>query len=109
MEVNKVVNGVTALQKLYTQDLSLATTFKIVKNSEEFDKVLNIFNEKIKKLKETTEGEDAPSEQELEKHAKAILDEDIDINVKTFTMQELENVKLSAAELSTILWLIEDL
>ena len=110
MEVNKVVNGVTALQKLYAQDLSLATTLKIVQNSEEFDKVLKIFNEKLTKLREEFNADEATDEEtaSLEEHAQAVLKEDIDITVKTFTLEELTDVKLSASDLKSILWLIED-
>ncbi len=110
MEVNKIVNGVQTLQKLNEQELSLATTLKIIKNSEEFDKVLKIFSEKRNSILQDFD-QDTASDQEGMKVAseiQSLLNEEVDIEFSKLTKAELENIKISALELSSILWLFED-
>ena len=111
MEVNKLLNGVNALKRLNQQDLNnITTALKLVKNGEEVERVLKIFNTKRSKI---LEGYDVLN---LEKDVEAMLrdkiaevgKEDIEIKLELVTIEELEGVKLTGVELASIMWCIKE-
>lgn len=110
MIVNELINGVTSIQKLNEKEFNLKTTLKIIKNSEEFDRVLKVFNDKRTKILEDFEPETSSDEEKniVADKIQALLDEDVDLDFTKLTLDELSDIKLSSEYLTPILWLIED-
>ena len=107
MKVSNIVNGVTALQKLSQQDVSIKVGYNLSKILEDAQKILTIFDGKRKALMENIEEPTPEQQAELSAELTKFLDEDIDMPVTKISIEDLSDVKLSSADITSILWLLD--
>lgn len=115
-QVVTVVQSLEAVKEITSQDLPISVAFKLLKVVEELQKVSDLFNEKrnnlIKEIGDAGENDQfsVPPEKmgEFTEALNPVLIEEVDLDCEQIPMSVLEttDVKISAANLMAIKWLL---
>jgi hypothetical protein len=91
MKVKKIVEGITALQKLIESDMPISISLLVKQNADKCEEVLSILRSK--------------SEEEAEKQ----FEEEVDLDITKISLSKLEKigVNLSAADITNLSWMFE--
>jgi len=112
MEISKIIDGVTALQKINQHTVKVSVALDILRNIEECNKVVDLFesrrSEIIKPLGDNPEKASKDLQEAAVNQLNNLLTEDVEIHIKPIPLSSLENIELSAAEVSTIRWIINE-
>ena len=109
-------NSAGALQKLVDSDLKVRVSYKIAKLSKDVQEELEVLNKEIQKIYEKY-GEEVPEgikviegkEEEAQKALEDLLQMRITLNHEEVTVEEIEDVKLTAREINDLSWLIKEI
>lgn len=112
LTVLDVINAIAPLGKMASADLPIAIALKLNDSVERLNKVLAAFEKKRKTIEAEfkIKGEDEVPKDKLDDFNAAvdkIADEEIDLDIKPFSIDDLEGVKLSSGDIKLVRWLIE--
>ena len=110
MEMKKLVDGITSLQKLANTDMPINLTLQVQRNVNNVNEALNIFNGKIEKLRQEAgvKKEEALPEK-YHTQVQAYLDESIDIKIEPIMLANLEaaEIRVSVTDLNNLEWMLK--
>lgn len=117
MNTTTIINSVSTLDELMNTKLKIGTSYKIKKNIDEVNIIVEQFQTKRKELLEQYGTlNEAQTEYEFENDDQreqftvdmdGYLKEDIDFDFKKINISELENVEIEPSKLGFIDWMIE--
>ena len=112
LTVLDILNAVGPLGKVASADLPIAVALKLDDSVEALNKILAAFEKRRKtaKAKFCPAGEEEVPADKLDDFNAAvdkIADEEIDVDIKPFPLDDLEGVKLSSGDIKLVRWLIE--
>lgn len=124
LKLIKLLNAQEGLQALAnTKGLSSVVAYRIAKNVKALDEELNTYEETRKKLVEEKANKDEEGKpiikddkydltnkalKEVNKELNALLEEEVDIDIKELSLIDIDKAGLSALELSSIDFMIRE-
>jgi len=112
MEIKLIMEGIQALAKLNHSSLKLKTALDVMRNTEECQKVVDLFESRRKELVaplgDDPENADEALQAEVIEKINKLLGEEVEVTIKKLPMSQLAEVEISAGELFTIMWMIDE-
>ncbi|OUQ31124.1 hypothetical protein [Massilimicrobiota sp. An134] len=109
-----ILHSVDALNKLASSDLPIKVVYNLKKNIEILNDKLKFINERRNELirkyghDDRITQDDQEAMQSFINDFNEILEIEEEVDIKTFTLEELDGSKISATDLSTIIFMIKE-
>lgn len=109
-----IFNATEALNKLATSDLPIKVVYNLKKNMDAINEQLKVINESRNSLIKKYGHDDKITQDDKEAMQKfvsdfnEILEIEEEVDIRTFTLEDLDGAKLSAADLSAVMFMIKE-
>ena len=115
MKTGMIVNAQPVLNQLAEAKLPMGIAFKLLKALKEVGSVMEVYEERRKEIFEKygePQGDQIvvkPENQDaFTNDMNTLFNEDVEVNLPSLQLSDIESVEMSVAELATIEWLLSD-